>query len=54
MKVLAIGASGFTGSHVVRVLVEQGHEVVVLHRGNTNAALLPWGPRHPRWATAAP
>ena len=39
MKVLAIGASGFTGSHVVRVLVEQGHEVVVLHRGNTNAAL---------------
>lgn len=37
MKVLAIGATGFIGRHVVPLLVEQGIEVVVLHRGETDA-----------------
>jgi nucleoside-diphosphate-sugar epimerase len=39
MKVLAIGATGFIGRHVVPLLVEQGIEVVVLHRGETEADL---------------
>ncbi|MEX2125841.1 MAG: NAD-dependent epimerase/dehydratase family protein [Woeseia sp.] len=39
MKVLAIGATGFIGSHVVRLLTEQGHDVAVLHRGRTSADL---------------
>ena len=37
MKVLAIGATGFIGRHVVPLLVEQGIEVAVLHRGDTDA-----------------
>lgn len=36
---LAIGATGFIGRHVVPLLVEQGMEVVVLHRGETDAGL---------------
>ena len=39
MKVLAIGATGFIGRHVVHRLVEQGIEVAVLHRGVTDGAL---------------
>lgn len=39
MKVLAIGATGFIGRHVVPLLVEQGMEVAVLHRGETDADL---------------
>jgi nucleoside-diphosphate-sugar epimerase len=39
MKVLAIGGSGFIGAHVVRRLVDQGHEVAVFHRGGTHAEL---------------
>lgn len=39
MKVLAIGATGFIGRHVVPLLVEQGIEVAVLHRGETDADL---------------
>jgi nucleoside-diphosphate-sugar epimerase len=39
MKVLAIGATGFIGRHVVPLLVERGIEVVVLHRGETDADL---------------
>lgn len=37
MKVLAIGATGFVGPYVVRLLTEQGHHVAILHRGGTNA-----------------
>ncbi len=47
MKVLAIGATGFIGRHVVPLLVEQGIEVVVLHRGETDADL-PYGVRRIR------
>jgi nucleoside-diphosphate-sugar epimerase len=39
MRVLAIGASGFIGPHVVHLLVDQGHEVAVLHRRKTAAGL---------------
>src|SRR2546428_1701636 len=39
MRVLAIGATGFIGPHVVRRLVELGHEVAVMHRGGTKGSL---------------
>jgi len=39
MKVLAIGATGFIGRHLVPLLVEQGIELAVLHRGETDAEL---------------
>jgi nucleoside-diphosphate-sugar epimerase len=45
MRVLAIGASGFIGAHVVRLLVDQGNEVAVFHRGETHADL-PAGTHH--------
>jgi nucleoside-diphosphate-sugar epimerase len=35
MKVIAIGATGFIGRHVLTKLVAGGHEVAVLHRGKT-------------------
>jgi uncharacterized protein YbjT (DUF2867 family) len=37
MRVLAIGATGFIGPHVVRRLLRRGHDVAVLHRGRTSA-----------------
>lgn len=39
MRVFAIGATGFIGRHVVSLLVDQGHDVAVLHRGETVASL---------------
>jgi nucleoside-diphosphate-sugar epimerase len=39
MHVLAIGATGFIGPHVVRQLAAQGCAVSILHRGRTRAAL---------------
>lgn len=35
MKILAIGATGFVGSQVTRQVIAQGHQVALLHRGNT-------------------
>jgi len=43
MRVLAIGATGFIGRHVVRRLIELGHDVVVLHRNETH--VIPDGAR---------
>ena len=46
MKILVIGGtSGFIGTQVVRQLVNDGHEVAVYHRGQTNADL-PLSVRH--------
>ena len=41
MRILIIGGTNFMGPHVVRTLSEQGHEVTVLHRGQTEADLPP-------------
>jgi nucleoside-diphosphate-sugar epimerase len=39
VKILAIGATGFIGRHVVEVLLGWGHAVAILHRGETSPAL---------------
>ncbi|HHP7239309.1 NAD-dependent epimerase/dehydratase family protein [Longibacter sp.] len=39
MRILAIGATGFIGPPLVRRLVKHGHDVVVFHRGETDADL---------------
>ncbi len=39
MRILFIGGTGFIGPHVVRRLVEMGHEVTVFHRGESRAEL---------------
>jgi nucleoside-diphosphate-sugar epimerase len=39
MKILVIGGSGFIGPHLVRRLVDAGHEVAVFHRGQSNIDL---------------
>jgi nucleoside-diphosphate-sugar epimerase len=45
MRILVIGGTAFTGPHVVRQLVREGHEVVLFHRGQTDAKL-PKAVRH--------
>ncbi|WP_194840850.1 NAD-dependent epimerase/dehydratase family protein [Filobacillus milosensis] len=39
MKVFIIGGTNFMGPHVVNILNERGHEVLVFHRGNHNIDL---------------
>lgn len=39
MKVIVIGGTGFISPHVVRQLVEMGHEVTVFNRGETKTDL---------------
>ncbi|PYT06707.1 MAG: NAD-dependent dehydratase [Acidobacteria bacterium] len=39
MKVLIIGGTRFIGTRVVRRLIEEGHEVTVFHRGQTNSEI---------------
>lgn len=39
MRVLVVGGTGFIGPHVVRRLVDGGHEVAVFHRGRKGADL---------------
>ena len=41
MRVLIVGGTSFIGPHVVRRLAEAAHEVVVFHRGRTEADLAP-------------
>lgn len=55
MRILVIGGTGFTGPHVVRRLYELGHELLLYHRGETEADL-PDGLRHvhgDRWDLAS-
>jgi nucleoside-diphosphate-sugar epimerase len=52
MRVLIIGGTGFIGPHVVRLLVQAGHEVTVFHRGEHEPDL-PAGVRHIHSASAA-
>ena len=40
MKILVIGGTGFIGTHVLRRLVGNGHNVAVFHRGQTETELL--------------
>ncbi|MBV9760789.1 MAG: NAD-dependent epimerase/dehydratase family protein [Acidobacteriaceae bacterium] len=46
MRVLIIGGTKFIGPHVARILDEQGHEVTVFHRGETESSILPGAVRH--------
>src|SRR5262245_470936 len=51
MRILMIGGTGFIGAHVLRCLLDRGHEVMVLHRGETETSLPPetrqiFGDRH--------
>ena len=41
MKTLVLGGTRFIGPPAVRLLVAQGHEVTVFHRGQSNTAPLP-------------
>src|SRR5262245_60990270 len=38
MRVLLIGGTGFIGSHVAAQLLQNGHELAILHRGRAPAA----------------
>jgi len=39
MRILIVGGTGFMGPRVVRLLHEQGHEITVFHRGQTETDL---------------
>ncbi|MBO0720468.1 MAG: NAD-dependent epimerase/dehydratase family protein [Blastocatellia bacterium] len=39
MRILMIGGTGFIGAHVLRHLLDGGHEVMVFHRGQTEIPL---------------
>ena len=41
MRVLLIGGSGFIGPYLARTLEQQGHEVIVFHRGRSPVFLVP-------------
>jgi nucleoside-diphosphate-sugar epimerase len=41
MRMLVIGGTQFVGRHIVEEAMSHGHEIAVLHRGNTGAHLFP-------------
>jgi nucleoside-diphosphate-sugar epimerase len=41
MRIVVLGGTHLIGPHAVRWLVEMGHEVMVFHRGQTEASLPP-------------
>jgi 2'-hydroxyisoflavone reductase len=40
-RILVLGGTGFIGPHLVRRLLERGHEVTLFNRGQTNTDLFP-------------
>ncbi len=44
MKVLIAGGTGLIGSHLSRLLVQQGHEVKLLSRRPSEGAIVHWNP----------
>ncbi|CAH1216404.1 hypothetical protein PAECIP111893_04115 [Paenibacillus plantiphilus] len=46
MRILIIGGTSFIGPHVVKLLVERGHQVTVFHRGGQEAVELPSAVAH--------
>ena len=45
MRILVIGGTGFSGPHVVRRLIDIGHQLALFHRGESEADL-PKGVKH--------
>jgi nucleoside-diphosphate-sugar epimerase len=45
VRILVIGGTGFSGPHLIRRLDDLGHEIVLFHRGQTQADL-PAGVKH--------
>ncbi|HVV71790.1 MAG TPA: NAD-dependent epimerase/dehydratase family protein, partial [Verrucomicrobiae bacterium] len=44
MRVLVVGGAGYIGAHMVKMLAESGHEVVVLDNFSTgHRAAVRWG-----------
>jgi nucleoside-diphosphate-sugar epimerase len=41
MRILVIGGTGFIGARVLRHLLDEGHKVMVFHRGQTETSLPP-------------
>src|SRR3954451_440857 len=41
MRILVVGGTRFVGRHVVEAALQRGHEVTLLHRGQTNPDLFP-------------
>ena len=41
LRVLVLGGTGFIGPHMVRYLVDRGHEVTLFNRGRSNTDLFP-------------
>jgi nucleoside-diphosphate-sugar epimerase len=39
MRILVIGGTGFVGPHILRRLVDRGHDILSFHRGQTEADL---------------
>lgn len=44
MKIAVSGASGFVGSHIVKHLTQEGHEVLLLVRGKAGVGQVIWDP----------
>jgi nucleoside-diphosphate-sugar epimerase len=38
MRILIIGGTRFSGPHVVRRLIDMGHQIALFHRGKTEAS----------------